>query len=210
MALSPEEQQQLEQFREWWKANLAWVLLGAGLALGSFGGYKGWDYWQGQRMVGAAALYQQYRVHLEDGQAQQAHETGERLREEYGGTSYALMASLISARLHQEDQRLEEAIRLLAWARENSDDPLFAPVAALRLARLHAAAQQWEEGLTVLAGVSPEGYEGLAHEIRGDLYRRSGRIQEARHEYVQALEKGNGGEFLELKLAELGEQSEAD
>ena len=135
---------------------------------------------------------------------------GERLRSEYGGTSYALMASLISARLYQENQQLEEAINLLRWARENSDDPLFAPVSALRLARLHAAQQQWEEGLTVLADVSMEGYEGLAHEIRGDLYRQSGQIREARQEYVQALEKGNGGEFLELKLAELGEQSEAN
>ncbi len=210
MALSPEEQQQLEEFRDWWKTNLVWVLLGAGLALGGVGGYKGWNYWQDQRTMGAAALYQQYRIHLGDEQAQQAHEMGERLRNEYDGTSYALMASLISARLYQEDQQLEEAIRLLGWTHENSDDPLFTPVAALRLARLHAAQQQWEEGLAVLADVSLEGYEGLVHEIRGDLYRQSGRAQEARHEYVQALEKGNGGEFLELKLAELGEQSEAD
>ena len=210
MALSPEEQQQLEEFRGWWKANLVWVLLGAGLALGGVGGYKGWDYWQDQKMRGAATLYQQYRTHLESEQVQQAHEMGERLRKEYGDTSYALMASLISVRLHQEDQQLEEAVRLLRWARANSDDPLFAPVAALRLARLLAVQQQWEEGLAVLADVSLEGYEGLAHEIRGDLYRKSGRVQEARHEYVQALEKGNGGEFLQLKLAELGEQSETN
>ena len=210
MALSPEEQQQLEEFRGWWKANLIWVLLGAGLALGGVGGYKGWNYWQDQRMMAAAVLYQQYRIYLEDEQTQQAHEMGERLRNEYGETSYALMASLISARLHQEDQQLEEAIGLLRWARENSDDSLFSPVAALRLARLYASKQQWEEGLTVLAGMSLEGYEGLMHEVRGDLYRQSGRLQEARHEYAQALEKGNSREFLELKLAELGEQSEDD
>ena len=210
MALSPEEQQQLEEFRDWWKANLAWVLLGAGLALAGVGGYKGWGYWQERQATGAAVLYQQYRVHLEGEQAQQAHETGERLRQEYGGTVYASMASLISARLYQEDQQPEEAIHLLRWAYENSDDLLIAPVAALRLARLHAAQQQWEEGLAVLSNVSLEGYEGLVHEIRGDLYRQSGRVQEARYEYVQALEKGNSGKFLELKLAELGEQSEAN
>lgn len=210
MALSPEEQQQLEEFRDWWKANLAWVLLGAGLALAGVGGYKGWDYWQERQATGAAVLYQQYRVHLEGGQAQQAHETGERLRQEYGGTVYASMASLISARLYQEDQQPEEAIRLLRWAYENSDDLLIEPVAALRLARLYAAQRQWEEGLAVLSNVSLEGYEGLVHEIRGDLYRQSGRTQEARHEYVQALEKGNSGKFLELKLAELGEQGETN
>lgn len=205
MALSPEEQQQLEEIRDWWKANLVWVLLGAGLAFGGVGGYKGWDFWQEQRMEGAAVLYQQYRMHLEDEPAQQAHEMGERLRDEYAGTSYALMASLISARLHQDDQQPEEAVRLLRWVRENSDDPLFTPVATLRLARVHATQQQLEEGLAVLADVPWKGYEGLAHEIRGDLYRQSGQVEEARHEYVQALEKGNGGEFLELKLAELGE-----
>ena len=210
MALSPEEQKQLEEFRDWWKANFVWLLLGAGLAVTGVGGYKGWHYWQEREATGAAALYQQYRVHLEGGQVYQAHETAERLRGEYGRTAYASMASLISARLHQEKQQAEEAMRLLRWTHENSDDPLLAPVAALRLARLHAAQQQWDEGLAVLSNVTVEGYEGLAHEIRGDLYRQSGRIEEARHEYAQALEKGNGGEFLELKLSELGEQSETD
>lgn len=207
MALSPEEQQQLEEIRDWWKANLVWVLLGAGLAFGGVGGYKGWDLWQEKRTAGAAALYQQYRTHLEEEHAQQAHEVGERLRDEYAGTSYASMASLISARMRQDDQQLEEAVHLLQWIRENSDDPLFTPVATLRLARLHAARQRLAEGLAVLADVPWKGYEGLAHEIRGDLYRQSGQVEEARHEYVQALEKGNGGEFLELKLSELGEQS---
>ncbi len=210
MALSPEEQQQWEEFRDWWKANLVWVLLGAGLAFGGVGGYKGWNYWQEREATGAATLYQQYRAHLEGEQAGQAHETGERLRQEYGGTVYASMASLISARLHQEDQQPDEAVRLLRWAYEHSEDPLIEPVAALRLARLHAARQQWDEGLAVLSEVQREGYEGLVHEVRGDLYRQSGRAREARHEYVQALEKGNSGAFLELKLAELGEQSEAD
>lgn len=210
MALSPEEQQQLEEFRDWWKANLVWVVLGAGLALVGVGGYKGWDYWQEREATGAAILYQQYRVHLEGEQAQQAHEMGAQLRQEYGGTVYASMASLISARLYQEDQQPEEAVRLLQWTYENSDDLLIAPVAALRLARLHAAQQQWEEGLAVLSNVSLEGYEGLVHEIRGDLYRQSGQLQEARHEYVRAFEKGNSSKFLELKLGELGEQSETN
>ena len=210
MALSPEEQQQFEEFRDWWKANLVWVLLGAGLVFGGAGGYKAWDYLQDQRMMDAATLYQQYRTHFEGGQARQAHAVGERLRNEYGGASYALMASLISARLYQEDQQVEEAVRLLRWVRENSDDQLFAPVASLRLSRLHAAQQRWEEGLRVLADAPLKGYEGLAHEIRGDLYRKSGRVEEARHEYVQALEKGNRSEFLELKLAELGGWSEVD
>ena len=210
MALSPEEQQQLELFREWWRTNLVWVLLGAGLGFGGIGGYKGWDYWHVQRVSDAAALYQQYRVQLEEERPQQAHELGERLRDEYGSTSYAPMASLISARVQQEAEQQEEAVRLLKWVNDNADDQLFAPVAAIRLARLYATQQQWEEGLAALRSIPLQNYEGLTHEIRGDLYRQSGRTQEARHEYTQALEKGHSNEFLKLKLMELGEQGEDD
>ncbi len=207
MALSPEEQRQFEEIRDWWKTNRVWIFLGVGLVLGGGGGYKGWEYWQDQRARDAAALYQQYRVELG---SERARALGERLRAEYGDTSYALMASLISARAHQESQRLEEATRLLLWTLENSDDPLFTPVAALRLARVHAAQRRWEEGLAVLADAPLEGYEGLAREIRGDLYRGLGRVQEARQEYARALEDGDGGEFLEWKLAELGGRDEVD
>ncbi len=204
MALSPEEQQQLEEIKGWWKDNGVAVVVGVLLVLGSVGGYKGWQYWRVQQATDAALLYEQHNSYLEEDLEEEAYELAARLRREYGGTPYAWMASLISARAHLEAQRPEEAKHLLEWVHERAEDGLFAPVAALRLARLLAAEQDWERGLEVLEGMDVEGYEGLAHELRGDLYRQAGRAAEARLEYVQAMEHGLDSEFLALKLAELG------
>lgn len=205
MALSPEEQQQLEEIRGWWKENGVAVVVGVLLVLGSVGGYKGWQYWRVQQAMDAAQLYEQHNSYLEEDLEEEAYALGDRLRREYGSTPYAWMASLISARAHLEAQQPEEAKRLLEWVREHAEDGLFGPVATLRLARLLAAEQEWERGLEVLEGMEAQGYEGLMHELRGDLYRQAGRTAEARLAYVRAMEHGrDGNEFLALKLAEVG------
>ena len=205
MALSPEEEQQLEEIKGWWKENGVAVVVGVLLVLGSVGGYKGWQYMRVQQAADAAQLYEQHNSYLEEELEQEAYELAARLRGTYGDTPYAWMANLILARAHLEAQRPEEAKRLLEWVHENAEDGLFAPVAALRLARLLAAEQDWERGLEVLEDVDEEGYEGLVHELRGDLYRQAGRAEEARLQYVQAMEHGlDDSEFLALKLAELG------
>ena len=210
MALNPEEQQQLEEIKGWWKDNGVAVVVGVLLVLGSVGGYKGWQYWQVQQAQKAAQLYERHNIYLEEGIAEEAHRLASQLRGQHGDTAYAWMASLISARAHLEAQQPEEAKRLLEWVHEHARDGLFAPVAALRLARLLAAEQDWERGLEVLEQVEDEGYEGLAHELRGDLHRQAGHAEEARLAYVQAMEHGRDSEFLVLKLAELGGGTDDD
>ena len=212
MALSPEEQQELDEFRIWWKENSLWILLGAVLVFGGAGGYKGWDVWQATRAQEAAALYQQYHDHMGAGEQDQVNEKLELLMADYSETPYSLLAGLISARIRLESGKIEESMRLLRWVRDHADDEHIAPLAAMRLARLHVLKQQWEEGLEVLESVPLEGFEPLAHAIRGDLYRGAGRAEDAREEYTRALEKGDyrGGfkDLLELKLTDLGERYE--
>ena len=212
MALSPEEQQELDEFRAWWKENSRWILLGAVLAFGGVGGYQGLDFWREKQAQEAAVLYQQYHDHMAAGEQDQVDEKLELLMADYSGTPYSLLAGLISARIRLEAGKTDEAMHLLRWVRDHADDEHLAPLAAMRLARVHVLKQQWEEGLAVLESVPLEGFEPLADAIRGDLHRGAGRTEEAREAYTRALETGDyrGGfkDLLELKLTDLGESYE--
>ncbi len=204
MALSPEEQEQLEEIKSWWAANALPLLLIGGLAVGGLGSYWGWNYWQTEQATGAAQLYQRHEGHVAGELLQEAHDVAAQLRRDYGSTAYASMASLISARFLMEAEDAEEAKRLLGWVRDNGEEAFFRPVATLRLARLHAATGEWEQGLAILEDMETPGYEGLVHELRGDLHRQAGHFEEARLEYIKALEHDRESEFLSLKLADLG------
>ena len=204
MALTPEDQEQLDSLKEWWKENALWLFLGAGLAVGGIGIYKGWDYWQLSHANAAAEHYQEYRTHLAEDRSEQAREAAERLRDHYGTTSYASMASLLAARVAFEAGDLEEVRQQLRWVHENGDDPILSSIATLRLARVHIAVSEWEQGLELLEDFNMEGMEGLLHELRGDLLHGAGRTEEALQEYAQAVEKGQASEFLLMKQMDRG------
>ena len=209
MALSPEEQEQLDRFRQWWRDNRRALGLGALLAVAGVGGWQGWDRWGGARAAAAAELYSEYRAQLATG-ADAARELGARLRADYGGTAYAAMASLLSARARIDAGQLEEAAALLEWAHAEAATEEFATLAALRLGRLRAEQGRWEEGLAVVEPLAEApGWRGLRQELLGDLYAQAGRAEDARHAYTQALEAGQDHEFLRFKLDDLGRPDEA-
>ena len=207
MALSPEEQDQLDRFRQWWRENRRGLGLGALLAAAGVGGWQGWERWGGARAGAAAELYREYRAQLETDR-DAARALGARLRADYGGTAYAAMASLLSARRLVDAGRLDEAAGLLEWARAEAPAEEFAALAALRLGRLRAEQGRWEEGLAVVERLEAPGWDGVRQELLGDLYAQAGRAEDARRAYAQAIEAGQDHEFLRFKLDDLGRPDE--
>ena len=207
MALSPEEQEQLDRFRQWWKENGRAVALGALLAAAGVGGWQGWERWGGARAGAAAELYREYRAQLATDR-DAARALGARLRADYGGTAYATMASLLSARRLADAGQLDAAAELLEWARAEASAEEFAALAALRLGRLRAEQGRWAEGLAVVERLEAPGWDGIRQELLGDLYAQAGRAEDARRAYAQAIEAGQNHEFLHFKLDDLGRPDE--
>jgi predicted negative regulator of RcsB-dependent stress response len=145
---------------------------------------------------------------LHRGETKEAIRMGAELIEAYPRTPYAGMAALLAARLHLEAGDRQKARERLAWAVEHGRDPSSVVAARLRLARLLLSEDKPEEALKRLEGGDYTGFESEYHELKGDIYRRLGRFEEARAAYARALEhlpaNAAYGTVLRMKHDDLG------
>lgn len=204
MALSPEDQEQLESLRQWWKENGTSAIVGVLLGASTIGGYQGWRFWQDYRADAAGEVYHRYRVQLEAERTDEALAVAQELREDYPSTVYATMAGLTASRIHLDQGTSEQAQQWLDWVRKNAPEPSLQALATIRLARVYLEQEQWQEGLDLLENWSEEGWDASRHELLGDLYRQAGRLDNAREAYREARLAGADHEYLRFKLDSLG------
>ena len=67
------------------------------------------------------------------------HKNGDKLKNEYGSTSYAHFAAAMKAKLAVEANNIELAVQELTWVLDNGADNAFVPIITLRLAKLEAS-----------------------------------------------------------------------
>ena len=104
-----EQQEQLEQFKHFWKqyGNLiTWVLV---LVLGAYAAWTGYQYWQQKRGQAAAGLYEEMDRAVSGGNADKAAQAFADLKKDYAGTTYAAQGALLAAKVAIEQQKTDEA-----------------------------------------------------------------------------------------------------
>lgn len=190
------EEEQVEALKRWWDENGRSTLVGVALALVAAFGWQGWqEYRQGQDDA-ASDIYQQL-LQAAAGAATdpaamgEAERLAERLRTDFGGTTYARFAGLQLARLAVAEGDLEgaeTALReVLAEAGSGSDIAL---VARQRLARVQAAAGDTDGALALLDVSGDNPYRATYALARGDILLGAGRREEAREAYQLARQLG--------------------
>jgi len=182
------EEEQVEALRRWWDENGRATLLGIAIALGAGFGWQGWQASQENQAAAASDAYQDMlRALTEEGDAAAAQERAERLRSEYGGSTYAQFAALHLAALAVERGDLAEAEAQLRWvlgkAAKGSDA---ASVAQLRLARVVAGGGDTDQALAIIAQGGGDAYQASYAVARGDMLLAAGRTDEAREAYTAA------------------------
>jgi len=206
--LDLQEQEQLDQLKAFWKqyGNLiTWILT---LALGAFAAWNGWQYWQRDQAVKAAALYDAVE---RSAQAREVDKIASRfadLRDQYGRTVFATQAALLTARVQADAGQADAARATLTWAADNAGDDALRAVAHLRLAGLLIEAKQYDEALKQLDAAAVPGMEALVADRRGDVLAAQGRTDEAKAAWEQAWrEMSDRLEYrrlVEAKLTAIG------
>ncbi|WP_332852451.1 YfgM family protein [Duganella sp. S19_KUP01_CR8] len=207
MAYDLEEQEQIATLKAWWDkyGNLtSWVLI-AGLA--AYSGFTGWNYYQRNQSMQAAALYDEVQAAVTAKDNAKVLRAAGDMESKFGNTAYASMSALVAAKSSFEANDLKSAKAQLQWAAEHGGDE-FKAVAKVRLAGLLLDEKAYDEALKVLAGdVSPQ-FAGSVADRKGDILVAQNKLVEARAAYQAALDatdkKNPGRQLIQLKFEAIG------
>ena len=208
-----EQQEQLDQVKQFWKqyGNLVtWALI---LVLGAYAAWTGYLYWQQKRAIGAGALYEELDRAASEGNVNKTAKVFADIKENYAGTTFAEQGALLAAKVAAGHQKLDQAQATLQWLADNGKSKDLAAVARLRLAGLLLDAKKFDAALKVLDASMPDDYVALAADRRGDVLAAQGKKDDAIKQYQTAW-KGLPAaveyrRFVEGKLTAMGQPPQA-
>ena len=207
MAYDLEEQEQLDEFKAWWKKNgsIATNLVLA--ALVAYAAWQGYGYFQNKKAVEASALYQTLVV-TELTKTAEIKAQSAKLMEDFSGTPYAGRAAVFAAKANFAAQNSKSAKSQLEWAIKNAKESAVKAIASLQLAGILFEEKSYDEANKVLAAITDKGYEGLKANMQGDVLLAQGKQAEAKKAYQAALEGLDAGgkmhQYTQQKLESLG------
>ncbi|WP_438951341.1 YfgM family protein [Porticoccus sp.] len=220
MAEHLSDEEQLDNFKRWFKENGLSTVVVVVLAAG---GYFGWDFWKSyseKTAQSASIIYQQMMdtamvdpgESLNDSQKDQVSELAVQLKNDYSRTQYARYGAMLLARLAAEEGDLEVAAEQLEWALKGADEGL-SLVIKLRLARIEVAQGNIDAGIEMLNVKDPKTMNSAYAEARGDFYLMKGDREAAHTAYLEALQSvaendNQSRSIIELKLTYVAPASE--
>jgi predicted negative regulator of RcsB-dependent stress response len=207
-SLDLQEQEQLDALKSFWNKYgnaITWLLI---LVLGSFAAWNGWQWYQRDRGVKAAALFEELDRAVQAGDAERAGRVFADLRERYPGTAFAQQGALAAAKVQADKGQLDAAKASLAWVADKGIEDEVRTIARLRLAAVQLEAKQPDEALKTLDAAQAAGFESLVADRRGDVLMAQGKRAEAIQAYQAAWaglsEKQVYRQLVEAKLMALG------
>jgi len=207
MAYDLEEQEQLDEFKAWWKLYGKMVINAALAALLAYAVFQGWTYYKNNQAVTASTQYQELLVTDEkDLKAIQGKSAA--LMEKYSATPYAGRAALFAAKANYQAGDAKSAKEQLTWTVSHAQETSVAALASLQLANILAEEKDTDGALKLLAAKHDAGFDGLFADLKGDILVGMGKATEAKLAYQEALAKldpqGKYRALTKQKLESLG------
>ena len=199
MAYSIEEEQEINQLKDWWKENGKTIIVAFILGVG---GMFGWRYWQSHQAEQIAQASAQYDALIysaqQDEQAKKANI--EQFVQANSKTAYAVFALLDEAKKATEKQDFAAAELNLNQALTQSQDEVLTSIVALRLSALQFQLGQLDNALTTLNQVKGESFNARKAILTGDIQVAKGDKVAAKNSFEQAQQSGSQ---LEQQMAKM-------
>lgn len=204
------EDDQVEALKKWWHENGKAVIGGAVLGLVIVGGWQGWTRYGAGRAEQASAYYEQFSISAQSNDVAAAKKQAERIFDEFGSSTYAVMTALEMARIEYAEGQHEAAVARLRWVISSVADATLAQLARLRLARLLLDANDLDGALALSDETVTKEFAADFAALRGDVLRARGDLENARIAYQDALDKGvTNQDLVRMKLMEISGKSSA-
>ena len=199
MAYSIEEEQEINQLKDWWKENGKTIIVAFILGVG---GMFGWRYWQSHQAEQIAQASAQYDALIysaqQDEQAKKANI--EQFVQANSKTAYAVFALLDEAKKATEKQDFAAAEVNLNQALTQSQDEVLTSIVALRLSAVQFQLGQLDNALTTLNQVKGESFNARKAILTGDIQVAKGDKVAAKNSFEQAQQSGSQ---LEQQMAKM-------
>ena len=199
MAYSIEEEQEINQLKDWWKENGKTIIVAFILGVG---GMFGWRYWQAHQAEQIAQASAQYDALIysaqQDEQAKKANI--EQFVQANSKTAYAVFALLDEAKKATEKQDFVAAEVNLNQALTQSQDEVLTSIVALRLSAVQFQLGQLDNALTTLNQVKGESFNARKAILTGDIQVAKGDKVAAKNSFEQAQQSGTQ---LEQQMAKM-------
>lgn len=199
MAYSIEEEQEINQLKDWWKENGKTIIVAFILGVGGIFGWRYWQAHQAEKIAQASAQYDSLIYSAQqDEQAKKANI--EQFVQANSKTAYAVFALLDEAKKATEKQDFAAAEANLNQALTQSQDEVLTSIIALRLSAVQFQLGQLDNALTTLNQVKGESFNARKAILTGDIQVAKGDKVEAKNSFEQAQQSGSQ---LEQQMAKM-------
>ena len=210
MAYDLEEQEQLDEFKAWWKLHGQKVVVLITTLVVVYLGYQGWHYYQDQQSLKASTQYENLlKLDITEAKNLKAIQSvSAQLMDKYSSTPYAGRAALTAAKANFQANEIKSAKSQLEWAANNAKEDAIQAMALLELASLQFEEKDYAGALKTLGKKHTSGFDGLFADLKGDVLVAQGKPADSKVAYKEALEKldsqGRLLKFTQHKLEVLG------
>ena len=199
MAYSIEEEQEINQLKDWWKENGKTIIVAFILGVGGMFGWRYWQAHQAEKIAQASAQYDSLIYSAQqDEQAKKANI--EQFVQANSKTAYAVFALLDEAKKATEKQDFAAAEANLNQALTQSQDEVLTSIVALRLSAVQFQLGQLDNALTTLNQVKGESFNARKAILTGDIQIAKGNKVAAKNSFDQAQQSGSQ---LEQQMAKM-------
>jgi len=194
------EEQQVEAIKRFWKEHGTAIIVGALLGLGGLYGWRAYSESQIESKEAASVAYQDA---VETFGTEGSEAKVKAFIEDNKDSGYASVASLLAAKQAVDAGDLDSAASHLNTVVTFADSEELKALASLRLARVQIEMNQLDAALSTLSNVTNDAFSSEASELKGDVYQKQNKFDDARLAYSSALEKNANNPLLQMKLDNL-------
>lgn len=208
MALDLEEQEQLDEFKTWWKQNGTFVMMAVTLFIVAAAGWRGWNLWTAKQSAESFGLYERAVQAAGNGDDKAAKELTGKIMDDYGRSGYAVPAAWLAGKINFSADDLKSAQAQYQYALDHAQDKGLKELASLRLAAVLLDQKDYAGALKLVGGEHDAAFAPLFDNLKGDILVAQGKPADARAAYKAASDKLDSKSplknVIDIKLAGVG------
>lgn len=198
------EDQQIEQIKEWWSAYGNAIIAVVLAAVVFVAAWQGWHRFEARREAGASILYESLIVALDSEDFDTARNQAELLSKNFRRTVYASYGNLLMAKVAIEKKDYDEAERYFEFVRSKSPSLVMRELASVRSLRLMVNRERYQDALDLIDRTRFKVFSPLVEELKGDAELALGHRDNAKKAYQKALDASTiQRPILKMKLARI-------